>query len=95
MQILIDGHQTHTLNDFFRQCADALGSAVHWRHDLDGLHALLVTDLPDATELVWQSADVSAQAMGDAFVELKDVLEDAVHVQRRFGWGGAFRYRIA
>lgn len=96
MQIPIDGQQIHSFDDFFQQCATALGDEVTWCHDLDGLHELLVTGLPKATTLVWASTATSRAALGDEqYLELVDVLENAVHVQRRFGWAGAFAYQLA
>lgn len=95
MQIVIDGQRTRTQPDFYRQCASALGSRVAWRQDLDGLYELLVAGLPEPTALIWLSASASQQAMGQAFVELKEVLDSAIQVQRRFGWAGAFDYRLA
>lgn len=96
MQIPIDGQQIRTLDDFFQQCSTALGAEILWEHDLDGLHDLLVTGLPKATELVWTSAEASRMALGsEQYSELVDVLENAVHIQRRFGWAGAFAYQLA
>lgn len=96
MQIPIDGQQIQFFDDFFQQCAAALGPDVAWRHDLDGLHELLTTGLPKAATLVWSAAEASRSALGDEqYLELVDVLENAVHVQRRFGWAGAFTYQLA
>lgn len=96
MQIPIDGQQIHSFDDFFQQCAAALGDNVVWRHDLDGLHELLITGLPKATTLVWASSSASRATLGnEQYHELVDVLENAVHIQRRFGWAGAFAYQLA
>lgn len=96
MQIPIDGQQIHSFDDFFQQCAAALGPDVRWHHDLDGLHELLLTGLPKAATLVWSAAETSHRALGDEqYLELIDVLENAVCVQHRFGWAGAFTYQLA
>lgn len=74
---MLDGRAIETLDDLYDQLTAQLPLPPHFGRNLDALWDLLTAELPGPLTIVWQHADDSREILGDLYVEVKILLEEA------------------
>lgn len=84
----IDGRKIGSIDDLYDRLAKQLQFPPHFGRNLDALWDTLTTDLPCQTTIVWSHAGESREILGDSYVEVKILLEEAAgecdHLTVRF-----------
>lgn len=73
----IDGRALSSLDELYDQLAAQLPLPPHFGRNLDALWDLLTAELPGPLTIVWQHADDSRALLGDRYVKVKILLEEA------------------
>jgi ribonuclease inhibitor len=72
---VLPGQLIRSLDAFYDEVARQLDLPAYFGRNLDALWDVLTTDIAGPVEIVWEQAEVSRQAMGEAFDRVADVLQ--------------------
>lgn len=73
---VLNGRAIRSLSDFYEEISGRLSLPAHFGRNLDALWDVLSTDVEGPVEIVWQSARLSRQAMGEDFEKVMKVLKE-------------------
>jgi ribonuclease inhibitor len=73
---ILNGKAIHTLDDFYDEISGQLSLPSYFGRNLDALWDVLSTEVEGPTEIVWQDAQTSRQAMGEDFEKVMKVLKE-------------------
>ncbi len=73
----IDGRKIEKLDDLYDQLAAQLTLPRHFGRNLDALWDTLTAELEGPLTIVWLHADESRTSLGDTYVKVKIMLEEA------------------
>jgi len=77
MTCRIDGRKIVTLDNFYDQLAAQLPLPSHFGRNLDALWDTLTAELEGPLTIVWLHADESRNRLGDTYIKVKILLEEA------------------
>ena len=72
---LLHGQTIHSLDTFYDEVTRQLDLPAYFGRNLDALWDVLTTDIAGPVDLVWEHAEASRQAMGEAFDRVAEVLQ--------------------
>ncbi len=73
---ILNGKAIHTLDDFYGEISSQLSLPSYFGRNLDALWDVLSAEVEGPTEIVWQDAQASKQAMGQDFEKVVKVLKE-------------------
>lgn len=73
---ILNGKVIHCLDDFYDEISRQLSLPAYFGRNLDALWDVLSKEVEDPTEIVWQDAGASRQAMGEDFEKVVKVLKE-------------------
>jgi ribonuclease inhibitor len=73
---ILNGKAIHSLDEFYDEISGQLSLPAYFGRNLDALWDVLSTEVEGPTEIVWQDAQASRQAMGEDFEKVVKVLKE-------------------
>jgi ribonuclease inhibitor len=81
---LLHGRTIHSLDTFYDEVARQLDLPAYFGRNLDALWDVLTTDIAGPVDMVWEHAEASRQAMGEAFDRVAEVLQAVAEARDDF-----------
>lgn len=73
----IDGSRIDTIEDLYEQLSAQIRLPQHFARNLDALWDALTAEIEGPLEIVWLNADESRKKLGDTYIRVKILLEEA------------------